>query len=116
MDAQQTPHGNAALEFAAALIAGQFERAHKMLSTSAIREWSASSLQEAYTKMVEYFGSPPSFVQVVQAMTEWPGKMPGDVGWAYAAIAGEGESEAVTVVVASEGGKHVIRSIEWGRP
>ena len=116
MDAQKTPHGKAAHEFATALVAGQFERAHQMLSTSAMGEWSASSLQETYTKMVEYFGSPPSFVQVMEVMTEWPDKMPGDVGWAYAAIAGEGESEAVTVIVASEGGKHVIRSILWGRP
>ena len=49
-------------------------------------------------------------------MTEWPDKQPLDVGWAYAAIAGEDGSEAVTVIVSSENGAHVIRSIEWGRP
>jgi hypothetical protein len=49
-------------------------------------------------------------------MSEWPGKIPGDVGWAYAAIGGDMVSEAVTVVVTDEHGRHVIRSLEWGRP
>jgi hypothetical protein len=53
---------------------------------------------------------------VVNTMEDWPDKQPRDIGWAYAAIAAEGESEAVTVVVCDEGGKHLIRSIEWGRP
>lgn len=116
MDPYQTPHGRIALEFAQALVAGDFNQAHGLLSLKAKAEWDPATLRSTYLKMVEYFGSPPTFVQVIEAMTEWPGKEPHDVGWAYAAIAGQGESEAVTVVVTSQGGKHLIRSIEWGRP
>ena len=49
-------------------------------------------------------------------MDYWPDKQPRDIGWAYAAIWGEGFSEAVTVTVAEEEGKEVIRVLEWGRP
>ena len=87
-----------------------------MLSSVAKAKWDVTSLRTAYGNMVEYFESPPTFVQVMEAMTEWPDKKPHDVGWAYAAIAGDGGSEAVTVVVSSEGGHHLIRSVEWGRP
>jgi hypothetical protein len=75
-----------------------------------------SGPRAAFDKMTDYFETPPNFVQVMEVMSDWPGKLPGDIGWAYAAIAAEGESEAVTVIVQSESGQHVIRSIEWGRP
>jgi hypothetical protein len=116
MDPNETPHGRIASEFAHALVAGNFNQAHGMLSSMAKSEWDLDKLRTTYLEMVEYFDSPPTFVQVMEAMTEWPDKQPSDVGWAYAAIAGEGESEALTVVVSSEGGRHLIRSIEWGRP
>ena len=39
-----------------------------------------------------------------------------DIGWAYVTIAGKDWAEAVTVVIASENGSPVVRSLEWGRP
>ena len=116
VDPQSTPHGKVAAEFASALMASQFEKAHQLLATSARADWPPSSLQEAYTEMVEYFETPPNLVEVMEVMTDWPDKQPKDVGWAYAAIAGDSESEAVTVIVCDENGKHLIRNIEWGRP
>jgi len=116
MDPAQTSHGKIAFEFAQALVAGAFDQAHGMLSSVAKNQFDPATLRSTYLQMIEYFESPPNFVQVMEAMTEWPDKQPLDVGWAYAAIAGQGESEAVTVVVSSEGGRHLIRNIEWGRP
>jgi hypothetical protein len=116
MDPLTTPHGKAAAEFANALVKGDFDRAHAMMSSSARLEWTAAALGEAYGAMVEYFEAPPTLVQVVEVMSDWPGKVAGDVGWAYAAIVGDDASEAVIVVVCSEGGKPLIRTIEWGRP
>jgi len=116
MEPQQTPHGDVAFRFASALTAGRFAAARELLSAAAKAEWSAERLESTYREMVEYFETPPSMVMVVNTMEEWPGKTPGDIGWAYAAIAGDDGSEAVTVVVCDEIGKHVIRSIEWGRP
>lgn len=116
MDHLQTPHGRIAAAFANALVAGNFDQAHGMLSSAAKSEWDPARLRSTFLQMVEYFESPPSFVQLMEVMTEWPDKQPLDVGWAYAAIAGEVGSEAVTVIVSSENGAPVIRSIEWGRP
>lgn len=116
MDAGYTPHGKVAAAFAEALVARDFAGAHQMLSAGARTEWTPAALEAAYTKMVEYFEGPASFFQVTVVMSDWTGKIPGDVGWAYAAIAGDIASEAVTVVVHDEDGRHVIRSIEWGRP
>jgi hypothetical protein len=87
-----------------------------MLSSGAKARWDVTTLREAYQNMTGYFESPPNFVQVMEVMNEWPDKQSGDVGWAYAAIAGIGESEAVTIVVSAEDGKHLIRNVEWGRP
>lgn len=50
------------------------------------------------------------------AHEDWPGKLPGDLGYAYVSIEGEDFVEAVIVTVADVAGKHVIRHIEWGRP
>jgi hypothetical protein len=50
------------------------------------------------------------------ANEDWPGKLPGDLGYAYVGIEGEDFVEAVTVTVANVEGKHLIRDIEWGRP
>ena len=49
-------------------------------------------------------------------MDAWPDKQPSDLEWVYVAIANDTYSEAVTVVVAQEQSRPVIRSIEWGRP
>ena len=116
MDPNQPPHGRIASEFAHALVAGNFDQAHGMLSSVAKSELDPAKLRTTYLEMVNYFEAPPNFVQVMEAMTEWPDKQPSDLGWAYAAIAGVDESEAVAVVVSWEGGRHLIRSVEWGRP
>ena len=116
MDPRETPHGQVAFRFASQLVAGKFDEAHRMLSEAARQQWPAPLLESTYRGMVEYFETPPSMVMVVNTLEEWPDRGPGDIGWAYAAVAGEGGSEAVTVVVADEGGHHVVRSIEWGRP
>jgi hypothetical protein len=116
MEPQQTPHGQVVFAFASELVAGKFDAAHALLSPSARREWPPALLESTYKQMVEYFENPPSLVMVVNTMEDWPSKQPKDIGWAYAAIASDSESEAVTVVVCEEAGGHLIRTIEWGRP
>src|SRR5688572_9122199 len=103
MDKRTTPHGRIAYDFARALISGQLEAAHKLLSASQMAEWSADRLREELAQMTEYGSGPPTDVEVMEVMEDWPAKKPGDVGWAYAAIVGPGYSEAVAVVVAREG-------------
>ncbi len=109
-------HGKLALDFATALVSGQFEDASALLSSTARADWSATVLRDAYQEMIEYFDAPPDAVEVMETMTDWPDKQDGDIGWAYVAIEGDDGSEAVTVVVCAEGDRHLIREIEWGRP
>ena len=108
--------GQVASAFARALVAGRYDDAHRFLSRELASEIDVAKLREQYESMVAYGERPATSVAVVGAMDYWPDKQPGDVGWAYAAIWGEGFSEAVTVTVAEEDGKDVIRVLEWGRP
>ena len=116
MDPSSTPHGKIAFEFASALVSGDFEKAHELLAGSEKLEWSSSDLRNEFEQMIDYGGGPPNHIEVMNVMDDWPKKIPGDVGWAYAAIAGDGYSEGIAVVVCSENGNHRIRQIEWGRP
>ncbi|WGV27479.1 hypothetical protein [Halotia branconii] len=116
MEDYKTPHGKVALEFATALANGKFEDAYQLLSSSICGNWSPSVLQDTYEEMIEYSSTPTNYIQVEAVMTDWPGKQPQDIGWAYTLIACDGETEAVTVIVCTENEKHLIRDIEWGRP
>lgn len=90
-----------------------------MLPPALREERSPASLKSEFEAMYSGYakGSPrsthfdPEFSSV-----DWPGKQPGDVGWAYVGIEGDGFLEAVAVTVASIDGRLHIREIEWGRP
>lgn len=116
MDRKNTPQGKVVLEFASALVAGDFAKAHSLLTMSGKTEWPESALREEFLQMTGYGSGPPNHVEVMEVLEDWPTKERADIGWAYAAIAGPGYSEGVSVVVCSEEGKQHIREIEWGRP
>ena len=111
-----TPNTELALEFARAIAAGDAVRAHGMLSTTLQASMTPEQLGDAYANMVSYGEGPAEIIQVMTTMDSWPDKQPNDAEWVYVAIANGSFSEAVTVVVANEGSRLVIRSIEWGRP
>lgn len=108
--------GEVAAEFARALAAHRYDQAHGMLSTSLAVRTPAEALQREYESMIEYGDGPATDVRVIVVLDYWPDKAPGDVGWAYAAIWGPEFNEAVSVIVARENGRDVIRHLEWGRP
>jgi hypothetical protein len=108
--------GRVAAEFARALASNRFDQAHGLLSTSLGASTPVEALQRQYVSMISYGEGPATDVRVMVVLDYWPDKRPGDVGWAYAAISGADFSEAVTVVVAHENGRDVIRQLEWGRP
>lgn len=113
---QQTAQGEVGLRFARALVAGEFEVAHRMLEPTLAATYSPEKLGATFREMVSYGGEPPTDVRVVTVLDYWPAKQPGDVGWAYVAISGNTFSEAVTVTVTRQGERALIREIEWGRP
>jgi hypothetical protein len=110
------PHIQLAHRFATALSQGAFDSAHELLSADLRKDYPAARLKKQYEDMVAYGGEPVTRVDVITTMDRWPDERPGDVGWVYVSIAGETFGEAVTVVVAREGDRLVIRSLEWGRP
>lgn len=107
-----------ALEFARALVNGEFEQAYALLAESIKTDYSPASLQQTYQDMVSYFLTPPDEVSVAAFMDDWqyPAKQAPDIGWAYVSIHSDSEAEAVTVIVCQEQEHYAIRSIEWYRP
>jgi hypothetical protein len=113
---KSTPNTELAIEFARALAAGDKMRAHGFLSAGLQSTLTPEKLGAAYAEMVAYGSGAPTTTEVMTTMRSWPDKGPGDVEWVYVAIANDTYSEAVTLVVAEEQSRLVIRSIEWGRP
>ncbi|HEX5138647.1 MAG TPA: hypothetical protein VFY93_16870 [Planctomycetota bacterium] len=105
-----------ALEFAQALAARDYAKAHGKTSEAFRRRMTVDQMRAAFEATVPEDFGPIGPVEVGQTLEDWPGKQPGDLGRAYVSIGGETYSEAVTVVVAMEGGEARIRDAEFGRP
>jgi hypothetical protein len=113
------PHARVAVEFASALVDKDFARAEKLLTPELRRELTGGGLRERfYGTFRGYAKGEPRAISFDEKgqMERWPGKRPGDVGWAYVGIEGDDFVEAVVVVVASVGGRALIREVRWGRP
>jgi hypothetical protein len=110
------PSTKVAVDFATAIAAGEGARAHALLSSSLRSMITPEKLAAEYDEMVSYGSGAPTTIAVMTTMDTWPDKQPADTQWVYVAIANDTYSEAVTVVVAEEQSRLVIRSIEWGRP
>lgn len=54
--------------------------------------------------------------EVVETLTDWQGKQPVDVGWAYVVINKDAFAKVVTLTLCEEHNKILIRDIIWGRP
>jgi hypothetical protein len=114
-----TPHAEIAVAFASALVDGDFARARSMLAPELRRQMTQEALRDNFYAMFwSYATGEPQAVNFDEEfqMEDWPGKLPGDVGWVYVGIEGEDFVEAVSVVVAERDGRQFIREIEWGRP
>lgn len=121
--AAATPQGRVSLAFARALAAGEYERAHQMLTPAAQADLPPATLQANFNSLWHYVvgDTAPDQTVVICAMEDWPDKRPADIGWAYVAVSGPHPqggvwNEAVTVIVATESGHLLIRDVEWGRP
>ena len=112
---KETPETKVAVEFAQSLVSGNYAHAHELLGAGLRSTLSPAQLKTDFTNMVGEAGGVPT-VATTMTMDSWPDKKADDLKWVYVAIAADAYSEAVTVVVAREAGKLVIRSVEWGRP
>ena len=114
MEDQETPYGQVALKFSTDLLNRQFEEAHSLLGTPICSDWTPSLLQKTYEEMIEYFEIPPNEVSVDVVDESLATKA--DSAWVYVSIIGEGNAEAVTIIVSNEQGRYLIQELEWGRP
>jgi hypothetical protein len=108
-----------AVNFASALVAGEFDRAATFLAPALGAELPAAALRDRFVAMFSgYAHGRATGIQFDDefSLVEWPAKQPGDVGWVYVGIEAEDFLEAVSVTVADVDGMHLIRDIEWGRP
>ena len=116
MPPKDTPNTRLAVDFAKAVASRDSTRAHGFLASKLQSVLTPETLAAQYDEMVAYGSGAPTIIQVITTMEAWPDKQPADTEWVYVAIANDTYSEAVTVVVAEEKSRLVIRSIEWGRP
>lgn len=114
----EAPYAQLATQFARALTDGDFALAHTLLSPELRADLAPDRLRATYEAMIEYGDGPPTDVELIVTMEQWqlPEQRPTDLGWAYVAIAGNGYSEAVTVIVEATESGPAIRYLEWGRP
>jgi len=114
------PFEKVAVDFATALVAGEFENARGFLSPERRSEFSADELQRRLFGMFDSYaeGDQPTGIQFDEefSLVRWPAQLPGDLGWVYVGILGEEFVEAVSVIVSDKDGGPLIREIEWGRP
>lgn len=110
MKPPETQYGKIALEFAKALAAEDFALAYSFLHQEDV------DLEEELGEMLECYDGPITLIEVMDEMESWPGKSEIDIGWAYAALTGDGFSEAIAVVVSNVNNSLKITNIEWGRP
>lgn len=118
MDATKSDLERIALEFANALVAGDFGAAHALLTKGARAKWPAAALRERYGEMTGYFPEPPEAPELDYTLD--PGESSlckrGDLGEAYVSIHCADEGEGVLVVACREDDSARIRRVEWERP
>jgi hypothetical protein len=115
MKHQETPYWQVAFQFSQALLNGQFPAAYSLLGSSICNQWNPSLLRHSYENMIEYFQTPPNEIAVEIVDTQLLANMPGSA-WVYVSIIGDGDLEAVTLIIGNEDDKYLIQNIEWGRP
>jgi hypothetical protein len=114
-----TPLVEVAASFAAALAKGNFDRAHASLTPELKQTMTPDCLKDEFYGMFRgYAVGEATHISYDEgfATTDWPGKLPGDLGFLYVAIHGEDFNEAVTVIVNDLNGTPLIREVIWGRP
>ena len=112
------PASEIAVAFASALVIGDFDRAHNLLTPALRQQLSPEKLCEKLYGMFRlYATSEPKRIWFDDgSVMNWPLEFPTDVGSFYVGIEGDDFLEAVTVTVTDVGGQYLIRDIIWGRP
>ena len=119
MKPEETPHGAVALAFAKAVAKNQYDLAHSMLSRTLQASTSANQIAEDYAAMIGWYECPPENLpelEVIKVTDEQGSGLESGTEWVYVSMSNDYYCEAVSVIVAQQEGRSVIREIDWGRP
>ena len=125
-DADTTDHGRYAMEFAGALVRGDFEAAAGMLEDRLRSRNPPEQLRKDFEDMVGWYSHPDAERRELGYRDDpprlgrgyliAPGDLDDEAGWVYCSIEGHEWSEAAIVLVTTHGRGYAIRQIDWGRP
>ena len=110
------------LEFARALVAEEYARAHGLLSDSLRKDLSSDDLRVSYESMISYTSEPPDTVEVRATLVP-PGTRDviNEFGWVFVSIDRLKSThgcwlEGLDLLIIQENSRPVIQEIVWGRP
>jgi hypothetical protein len=112
MKTREMPHGVVGCMFAWALLKGDYDVAHGMLSPDLKDQYSVVQLQGSFEEMMSLTDTDALPDVEVMDNGELGNSSLDNEGWAYVAI----RSEAVTVTVRRFGPEYLITELIWGRP
>ena len=99
------------------LQAGKYKLAHGLLAEPLRLKLTVAVLKQQWLSLLQ--GTEPEMISVTleKHLTDWPDRRPDDVGWCYFALAGEGWSEGISLVVGrTPQNLQVVTEVEFGRP
>jgi len=105
-----------AAAFARAIVAGDENSAHQLLSNDLRAEFSPTDLSSQLKPLAEDMGGVTGIGQPMVILEEWPEMSADDHAMVYVPLEGDDFSEAITVTVSEIDNALLISSIEWGRP
>jgi hypothetical protein len=113
METKDFPHGVVGFNFAQALLVGDYEMAHGMLSAELKVEYPSADLKRQFEAMMSNADQPSEAPEIEVLDNSGLGDgSGGSEGAAYVAI----WSEAVAVTVKPLGPGYLITELVWGRP
>ena len=112
------PYAQLGVDFAGAMVSGDFARAHSMLSADLRGSLTVEGLQFEFDACFAYVEGPLCEVEVVGTLEaeELDPRSPTDAGWAYLTIQGTNTYGGLAIVVSAEQARLVVREVQWGRP
>ena len=113
MHTKDTPQGIVGFRFAEALLAADYETAHRLLSAELRLQYPIAALRQNFERMMSHAHAPSDLPEIEVMDNSDLGDSALDAeGWAYIPI----WSEAVTITAKPFGPDYLITDLDWGRP
>ena len=105
-----------ALVFTQALADRDYKKAYSVTSREFQAQNSLEAMKTSFETIVPLDWGHVGPLEIGETLTDWPNKRSNDVGWVYVSIGGDVYSEAIVVIVSSQGDSLLINNVEYGRP